>query len=120
MPDPAGSSESAPAEMLFDLGPPVPVAAKAVAPCETPRLRRPERAQGEMRIASLDELLPPDHVVRVVWDYVSQVDLSALLKQIKAVPGQVGRDATDPRLLLALWMYATIDGIGSARTLDTL
>jgi transposase len=86
----------------------------------TPRLRRPERTQGEMRCDSLDQLLPPDHVVRVVWDYVCGVDVAPLLAQIKAVPGHVGRDATDPRLLLALWLYATIDGVGSAHALDRL
>jgi transposase len=73
-----------------------------------------------MRTASLDELLPPDHLARVVWDFVTGVDVTPLLQPIKAVPGHVGRDATDPRLLLALWLYATIDGIGSARSLDQL
>lgn len=86
----------------------------------TPRLRRPERAQGEMRIASLDQLLPPDHVARVVWAFVGGVDVTPLLARIKAVPGHVGRDATDPRLLLALWLYATLDGVGSAHALDRL
>ena len=85
-----------------------------------PRLRRPERMQGQIRTESLDQLLPPDHVVRVVWDFVSGVDITPLLAQIKAVPGHVGRDATDPRLLLALWLYATIDGVGSAHALDRL
>jgi hypothetical protein len=36
------------------------------------------------------------------------------------VEGHVGRDATDPRLLLALWVYATLDAVGSARELDRL
>jgi transposase len=85
-----------------------------------PRLRRPERAQGEMRTESLDQLLPPEHMARVVWDFVCGVDVTPLLAQIKAVPGHVGRDATDPRLLLALWLYATIDGVGSSHTLDRL
>jgi transposase len=109
-----------PAGMLFDLGEPQTPVAEPAAAAGAPRLRRPERAQGEMRVASLDQLLPLDHMVRVVWDYVSGVDVSPLVQQIKAVPGQPGRDATDPRLLLALWLYATIDGVGSARTLDGL
>ena len=73
-----------------------------------------------MRCASLDQLLPPDHQARLVWTYVEQLDLSAVLQTIKAVAGQVGRDANDPRVLLALWLLATIDGVGSARTLDGL
>src|SRR5208282_3557352 len=36
---------------------------------------------------------------------------------IKAREGLAGRDATDPRLLVALWLYACIRGIGSAREL---
>src|ERR1700735_745434 len=109
-----------PAGLLFDLGAPLPKPALEPTTVPTPRLRRPQRDQGEMRVASLDDLLPPDHEVRVVWDYVGQLDLTALLQQIKAVPGQPGRDATDPRLLLALWLFATLDGVGSARTLDGL
>lgn len=112
--------DETPAGMLFDLGQPQPVVAAAATPSGVPRLRRPEREQGEMRLASLDQLLPGDHMVRIVWDYVSGVDIGPLLQQIKAVPGEPGRDATDPRLLLALWLYATIDGVGSARTLDAL
>lgn len=46
--------------------------------------------------------------------------MSALLAKIKAVEGVPGRDATDPRILLALWLYATIDGVGSARALERL
>jgi hypothetical protein len=68
-----------------------------------------------MRTASLDELLPADHLVRVVWEYVEGVDVTPLLAPIKAAPGHVGRDANDPRLLLGLWLFATVDGVGSAR-----
>jgi transposase len=117
---PDTTADAAPAGMLFDLGEPQPIAAKEPSSAPTPRLRRPQRAQGEMRIASLDQLLPNDHIVRVVWDYVSGVDITPLLQPIKAVPGQPGRDANDPRVLLGLWLFATVDGVGSARTLDGL
>src|SRR6267142_2822158 len=106
--------------LLFDLGEPLPKPTPHPEAAPRPRLRLAERCQGEFRTASVDELLPGDHQVRVVWDYVCQLDLTGLLQQIKAVPGQPGRDATDPRLLLALWLFATIDGVGSARTLDGL
>lgn len=85
-----------------------------------PRLRLAQRHQLEMRCASLDQLLPPDHAVRNVWDFVCGLDLTPLLQQIKAVQGQAGRDANDPRLLLALWLQATLDGFGSARALNVL
>ena len=118
--DDVPASDGTRAGMLFDLGEPQAPVVELVVAAVPPRLRRPERMQGEMRVASLDQLLPLDHMVRVVWDYVSGVDVTPLVQQIKAVPGQPGRDATDPRLLLALWLFATIDGVGSARTLDGL
>ena len=85
-----------------------------------PRLRTPHRTQIEMHWKSLDELLESNHPARIVWTAVGQLDLTPWLKTIKAVQGAVGRDATDPRLLLALWIFATIDGVGSARELARL
>jgi transposase len=85
-----------------------------------PRLRLPIRDQIEMHWASLDELLDADHPVRLVWMAVGRLDLNSWLKEIKAVERHVGRDATDPRLLVALWVYATLKGIGSAHELDRL
>src|SRR6266404_147993 len=85
-----------------------------------PRLRRPQRDQGEMFLESLDQRIELDHVARTVWAFVAQVDLSPLLERIKAVEGVQGRDANDPRILLALWLYAAIEGVGSARQLDRL
>jgi transposase len=85
-----------------------------------PRLRLPQRNQVEMHWASLDELLEPDHPARVVWAAVCELDFHSWLETIKAVDGVVGRDATDPRLLAALWIYATLEGVGSARELARL
>lgn len=108
--------------MLFDKGvgePPSP--ADATEPTGgKPRLRVPHRSQVEMHFAALDEMLDPDHQARVVWQMVCELDLSAWLRNVKAVEGHVGRSQTDPRLLLALWVYATLDGVGSARRIDQL
>jgi transposase len=73
-----------------------------------------------MHWASLEDLLEPDHPTRMVWAAVCGLDFSRWLGAIKAVEGAVGRDATDPRLLAALWIYATLEGIGSARELARL
>lgn len=100
--------------------PPSPAQAAQSMPAGKPRLRRPIRDQIEMRSASLDDLLEADHPVRVVWVAVCTFDLNSWLSEIKAVEGHVGRDATDPRLLVALWVYATLKGIGSARELARL
>jgi transposase len=100
--------------------PPTPAQAAQSTPPAEPRLRVPQRDQVELHWKSLDQLLEPDHPVRSVWAAVCALDLSAWLNEIKAVEGHVGRKATDPRLLVALWVYATLKGIGSARELDRL
>ena len=108
--------------LLFDKGPaehPSPSQA-AQAAAGRPRLRVPHRDQIEMHWASLDELLEDDHRARLVWTAVAGLRLDCWLDEIKAVEGSVGRDATDPRLLVALWVYATLEGVGSARELARL
>jgi transposase len=84
------------------------------------RLRTAQRDQIELQIVDLESLLATDHPARVVWAYVEQLDLSAALAAIKAREGEPGRPAADPKILMALWLYATIDGIGSARALAGL
>jgi transposase len=100
--------------------PPSPAEAARSMSAGKPRLRVPIRVQVELRWASLDELLEADHPVRTVWAAVCQLDLDAWLKEIKALERHVGRDATDPRLLIALWVFATMKGIGGARELARL
>lgn len=82
-----------------------------------PRLRTAERGQVELRAVSLDDLVPADHRVRLVWRFVEGLDLSALMAEIKAVEGRPGHPPADPRILMSLWLFATIEGIGSARAL---
>lgn len=85
-----------------------------------PRLLRPNRQQLELRSADLDGLLPADHRARVVWQFVEGLALEPLYAAIKAVEGHAGRPAIDPAILMALWRYATLDGVGSARALARL
>jgi transposase len=84
------------------------------------RLRRPEREQVEWRETCLDELLPADHEARLVWAYVEGLDLSALEAEVQSVESGAGHPAADPRLLVALWLYSTLRGNGSARELARL
>ncbi len=84
------------------------------------RVRRAERHQMQMQTFALDELLPEDHPARLVWEYVEGLDLSPLYAPIRSVKGRAGRDAVDPKILLALWLYATLDGVGAAREVDRL
>ncbi len=98
-----------------------PAATRRNAPCGgQPRLRRANRHQVVVRMLALDQLLPEDHQARLVWEYVDGVDFTPLHEQILAVEGRAGRPAADPRILLALWLYATLQGVGSARELDRL
>lgn len=84
------------------------------------RTKQPERRQVEMQLLSLDQWLDADHRVRIVWQYVDSLDLTELYEPIQAVQGHVGRDAIDPRILFALWLFATLEGLTSARRIADL
>jgi len=85
-----------------------------------PRIQKANRQQIEMRMAALDSLVPEDHRVRIVWEMAQEYDLSKIYGYIDAVEGEAGRPAIDPLLLVALWLYATTEGVGSARELARL
>jgi transposase len=82
-------------------------------------LRLPDRQQ-VLAAMPLDGLLDTDHQARVVWDFCTGLDLSALYDRIGSRHGGPGRAAIDPRLCVALWLYATLEGVGSARALARL
>jgi transposase len=84
------------------------------------RMRMAVRNQIEFQECSLDDLVASDDQVRVVWDYVSKMDLSPLVEAIQSVDGEPGREPPDPKIFMALWLYATLRGVGSARELDRL
>ena len=73
-----------------------------------------------MSMQCADELVRADHPVRMIWRVVRELDLSGFYEAIKAREGRPGRDSTDPRLLIGLWLYATTRGVGSARELAKL
>lgn len=87
---------------------------------ERPRLLTARREQVFFRPVDLESLLAPDHPARVVWAALERVDLAAFYSGIKAVEGNSGRPAIDPKILLALWLFATSEGVGSARKIDRL
>lgn len=84
------------------------------------RIVEAERQQVELRVFHLDGAIPGDHPVRAIWAFVEGVDLSGLYEGMAAVEGRAGRPAIDRKILLALWLYGTIEGVGSARALDRL
>src|SRR6202171_6529638 len=84
------------------------------------RIRQAERSQAGFEVVGLESLVADDHPVRAVVSFVEGLDLGWFYDRIKARGETPGRAATDPRILLALWLYATVDGVGSARALARL
>lgn len=87
--------------------------------CEA-RVKGPDRMQVVMRMECDDQLIPRQHQARVIWDVLGKLDLSAFYEPIRARDGVAGREAIDPKLLMALWLYAATRGVGSARELARL
>ena len=109
---------------LFDQSQ-MPIPAAAQERVEAPiagvaRVMAAQRDQIELRACDLDSLLGSDHAARTVWAFVQSLDLGSLHAKIKAVEHAAGRPAIDPAILVALWLWATIDGVGSAREIDRL
>ena len=104
---------------LFDLDL-TPIPSKAEAPTGDPRIERADRMQLRLESRNLDQLVPDEHRVRALWDAVCRLDLTAFYERIRARGVTPGRPAIDPRVLITLWLFATSEGIGSARRLARL
>jgi len=107
---------------LFPLPPaPSPASRPPLAdPKQGARLRQANRAQITWGRIDLDACLPQDHAARAIWSVIEKLDLSALYAQIEARDEVAGASAIDPKILLALWVFATSEGEGSARSLFRL
>jgi len=105
---------------LFPL--PEPRTAPAPSPTrpEHARVLRPNRQQLRWAPRDLEATLPQDHPARAIWDLLERLNLDAFYGSIKAVLDGPGRPTTDPQVLLALWLLATVEGVGSARQLARL
>lgn len=86
----------------------------------SPRVSSPERRQYRLVPSCLDDVLPEDHSARSIWAYVEGLDLTEFYETIRSGEGGPGRPAIDPKLLLALWLFATTEAVGSARHLARL
>lgn len=65
---------------------------------------------------TLDELVPQDHEVRFVAEFVEQVDLRNL--GIEPAPASEGRPSYPPRMLLACWVYGFMVRVRSSRKME--
>ena len=84
------------------------------------RVLRPIRNQVQMMLRDLDSLVADDHPARAVWEILQRLDLADFYARIKATTDRPGHPAIDPAILLAVWVYATSDGIASARRINEL
>ena len=98
----------------------VPIEATQPQPVGVPRLMCANRSQLLLRPVDLESLIAGDHTARTMWRFVEGLDLSKFHASIKAREGEAGRSSTDPKILLTVWLYATSEGIGSAREVARL
>jgi transposase len=84
------------------------------------RVVSPVRNQVELVATDLDALIASDHPARLVWSFVGGLNLEPLYTAIKVREATAGRPAIDPAVLMTLWLYATVDGVGSARAIERL
>jgi transposase len=115
----AGSVANAQAPVVGPTGSEPATPALAEADRDKPRLHLPDR-QKLISAKTFDELLDADHPARAVWSYVEGLDLNPLYDRVRARGSLAGRPAIDPRLLVALWLYATLSGFTSAREIADL
>jgi transposase len=80
---------------------------------EAVRLREPNRKQLILKAEDLDSLIGAEHVARAIWRVLERMDLTRFYQAIKAREGSAGRAATDPKMLLALWLYGLSEGINT-------
>ena len=108
------------AETLFDLPEEEDRSPSTPTSPEEARVLRPVRNQVEMIMRDLDSLVSIDHPARSIWGLLEKLDLSEFYGSIKAVLTRPGRSTTDPRVLLAVWLLATVESVSSSRKLERL
>ena len=89
-------------------------------PYRAPRLKHINRDQLLFKTVKIDNLIDDKHPARAIWEFTGRLDLTSFYENIEAVEGVAGRQATDPRLLVSLWIYALSQGVGSAREIAEL
>ena len=75
------------------------------------------RTQGTLFPVVLDDLVPDDHVCRVIDAFVGRLEMNELGFE-RAEPAETGRPGYDPRDLLKLYLYGYLQQIRSSRRLE--
>jgi len=84
------------------------------------RLRQANRHEVVPVPARLEDLIPQNHLARLMWEVVERLDLSAFYAHIQVCEGEPGAPAVDPKILITLWLHAITQGVSSAREIDDL
>jgi transposase len=84
------------------------------------RMRLADRSQVGMQLCSIDELIPVDHQVRMIWDAVCGMELSAFVEPIQAREFTEGRPDNDVRVMVGLWLWAAVNNVARGRVLARL
>jgi transposase len=85
-----------------------------------PRLKRVNRQQLLLRTVDVENLIPPEHPARAIWEFVGRLNLDRFREQVRSLEGWAGRPALDPQLLVSLWVYSYSQGVSSARAIERL
>ena len=80
-------------------------------------IRGEAREQATMFPVTLDELIPEDHMCRVIEAFVGRLDMIQL-GFVRAEPAETGRPGYDPRDLLKLYLYGYLQQVRSSRRLE--
>jgi transposase len=105
------------AEGEWPVAPPPPPQSEA-APKPPARFQPVNRQQMVWRAVDVEQLLEADHLARAIWEMTGRLDLTSYTQEVRAVEGGAGRPPLDPRLLIALWIYAYSEKVSSAREVE--
>src|SRR5258708_22269243 len=81
-------------------------------------IRGEGRNQGTLFPVVLDDLVPADHMCRVIDAFVERLTMSDLGFE-RAMAAETGAPANDPCDLLKLYLYGYLNRIRSSRRLET-
>lgn len=76
-----------------------------------------ERNQGALFPLTLEELIPGDHMCRVIEAFVARLKMDEL-GFVRAEAAETGRPGYDPRDLLKLYLYGYLQQVRSSRRLE--
>ena len=84
------------------------------------RVKQVDRKQLKFKVVDLENMVAPGHSARLIWEFVGRQELTMFYQDIRTVEGVAGREPWDPRMMIAVWVYAISQGISSAREISRL